>query len=54
MLSQCHGRTNETHSLTIRYDSNYLSLLDLLTFCLFGLEISKLTDCPYLLLVIQG
>jgi hypothetical protein len=54
MLSQRHGRTNETQSLTIRYDSTYLSLLDVLTLCLFGPEIYKLADCPYFLFVIQG
>jgi len=54
MLFQCYGRTNETQSLTIRYDYTYLSLLDLLTLCLFGPEISKMTDCLYLLIVIQG
>lgn len=54
MLSQRHGRTNETHSLTIRYDSTYLSLLDLLTLCLFEHEISRLADCLYFLIIIQG
>ena len=54
MLSHDHGPTNGAHSLTIRYDSTYLSLLDLLTLCLFGPEISKLADCLYFLIVIQG